>query len=1244
MAPRGRTPKYSDDVDRSYDSSPDPLSLSMNENTARPARQTSPRKPLRRSSPSKQNRRSSVTELDLPSPSKSMVVNTPRMGSASPWRIKVTVQAEPGSDEENTQSPSIKRVMRTQTTTVPLKDPDASSPVKRGRGRPRKSDIGTATKPKRVGTPAKRAARSKSRDVSAGALETSTADLDTDAPPKRKRGRPRKSVLPPTEDESTVAGQQDPLGPSDATPEPIEQNFSAPKGKATRFTSSRASTPVAETPEHIDLGEQLRTRKGTPHAKKVVAIPIESDEDSDVLTPTSGEEDEEPEEPMEPHYTQMDVQENAYDGPKSLSESQTQTYVSPNEQRVPTSVQEFEDEENEVPDVTTYPLDEGATRLPDDTTIIDSENFSMISVDSLPSSGGLTSPPKPEENNDALPSIGSVLQNKHLQPVIPNASNEENRSYAKSSPSAKRVLTNLGTNSSPARPAIRRYITPVIDNAVPSAPPAIAPVQPVVAKGETPRLGRVVTAGVALQGVLDPARLTPGPTQKVINEERDRLDDLFRGFSEGTRKELQAGLRLGEQLANDPTEKQPSPTASSPIKTQPKAASRNGVFKTERKYRQPRLLTPEDQDGEAASAAAQQTESTDVQYPSLNVEEPEKSLLSPASSEDEMSWRVDTPPVATGNTERMRLLNVGGHQEEPVAHESNSNTDNRAKPVQEEDHSDIWQEEASRSSSLEEVKDDPKVEDLFEPGPAAPARGKLPRTWRRKSGNHFQYSDEAESPQQPSPVQEHTEKPSTHHQSVQIVEQGPSDDEDAASDTSDASDDTGVFFQSNLPNLFNKRHSRELKQKKADKLDLTLLMNEGESLVPESSPPVATKKSSSASKNNPFLDTPPRFTGHLSSPQKSSPLRRELRGSDISSQSPSHLQEESSLPLPQSSPFHTFVDGQSYLSIASDQRQIQMEMEGVTDSSIRRVRNEADQYLEAYEPQERSLNEIEEVTEHSRTWHKTSAIPSSPPQMKMLSPVRKRVPLFGTPDKLAARPQQEVEVEQSSEMSSEGGVHDETEASVDSSHPELSTETPSQRPTGLLTRMTSSLWSAVTRPTAPAAPSVSPPEPHPILAKLTPLPKIEPWTKTHYKTLDKLYSIQYKHPALFSPSITPATPLSRTNKHLLQKFLSDTKKPYIGARFSAWGYEMDMTEELVVLCAVYMELLSLDNIAAYEALKGREIEMGECKPGKAGDAIHAEEVVNRLATVVLGEEVRKDERRGVVIDRSRTLEVEWPEE
>jgi hypothetical protein len=153
---------------------------------------------------------------------------------------------------------------------------------------------------------------------------------------------------------------------------------------------------------------------------------------------------------------------------------------------------------------------------------------------------------------------------------------------------------------------------------------------------------------------------------------------------------------------------------------------------------------------------------------------------------------------------------------------------------------------------------------------------------------------------------------------------------------------------------------------------------------------------------------------------------------------------------------------------------------------------------------------------------------------------------------------------------------------------------------------------------------------------------VEPWTKTHYKTLDKLHSAHLKHPHLFSCSNIPATPLSRTNASLLDEFLSATGKPYVGAVFSAWGYSFVMTPELVVLCAVFMNNLTLSSIAEYEQSSGSAIQMGDCGPGRTGDRLKPVDVMNRLATVVLGERVRDDERKGRKIDRSQSLNIMWP--
>jgi len=966
----------------------------------------------------------------------------------------------------------------------------------------------------------------------------------------------------------------------------------------------------------------------------VVRIESEEDEDSDVLTPTSEAED---------HAFRTSQDRYVSEDPEGslLTPSVTSAHSSDGsgdadgdyDEEIP-DAQEYEDEPAEQDATTKYAFDEGTTRMPDDTTVLDSENFSMISVDSLRSNGPRSSPLQPEETHPTRAAAGSsMLRNEYVRSSSSEPSNHEEQAL----PPSQSVTVEAATSS--GRPKISRHVTPALDAEIPSAPPA-AP-RSSASKSQSPGLGRAVTAGVALQGLLDPTRLTPEASQKALDENRDQLDDLFRGFSESTRKELQAGLRLGEQLAEGQTKEASPPLPSSPIRGQPKTAPKQGVFRTRRKYSQSRLLTPEDQDH--VVTPKEPTPTADVQYPTLDADEMESAPLSPARSENEMSWRVDTPSRAA-----VSAAQANTNTTEDEAKESES--------ARQDDYADIWQEEASRSSNLEveaPADDGSPIHDLFtEDVPARPARGKLPRTWRRKNASDFHYSDEAESPKEPTSARTDVgaSNQADDNEDEVIDDQSPSPgeremrDEGEMSAGGEESDDTGMFFQSNMPNVFNPNRpsrfeNRRQRKQETEKMSLSALIDQGESFVPESSPPMATKKLSAPTKTNPFVDTPPRFPALMSSPKKSSPLRRELYSADISTSSVQQF-EESTLPLAQSSPFRTIVDGDSKISATSDQQQFRRELEGNTASTIIRVREEANEYLDAYEPQERSLNEITEVTEPSRTHQEQSLLPSSPPNMQRrfeqnLLSARRPLPLSN-----AAPRSDNAPTPRAQPSSSRSNREQRVDSTPESSSSEESTDPRAGKQPETAPREQAGLLSRVKTILQPAPPA---PAPHPILSRLTPLPKVEPWTKTHYKALDKLYAIHLKHPSLFCSSMVPPTPLSNTNGYLLRKFISaHGDMPYVGATFHAWGYSMVMTEELIALCSVFMQLMSLEDAEEYEKVAGKRIQIGDCAPGRTGDLITGEEVLKRLATVVMGESVRRDEREGKEIDRSLGLEVEWP--
>ncbi|CAI6317999.1 unnamed protein product [Periconia digitata] len=328
MASRADSDVFDDDPFDPYsaESSPDPLSRSINENTpsVRRSATRSSKKPLVSTSPSKQNRGQSASSFDIVSPSKSMILNTPRGTGASPWRIKVTVQAEPDAGDENASSPIVQHMTRTHTTTVPLKDADASSPAKR-RGRPRKSDASSANT-KRNGTPVRKTPRphSKTRDIttesSFGGVETDSVpkkrrgrprksqllseeqtlealsqDLnftgismrEESASPKKNRGRPRKSIQPIIQSEEAIAepGEEK----STPTPQPahvdipvIETTVPTPQSRRTQSKQKMVGGELVEktrfTPPQTDLSKSIRRRKNTPAAKEKVLVHVSSEE------------------------------------------------------------------------------------------------------------------------------------------------------------------------------------------------------------------------------------------------------------------------------------------------------------------------------------------------------------------------------------------------------------------------------------------------------------------------------------------------------------------------------------------------------------------------------------------------------------------------------------------------------------------------------------------------------------------------------------------------------------------------------------------------------------------------------------------------------------------------------------------------------------------------------------------------------------------------------------------------------
>ncbi|KAL8815291.1 MAG: hypothetical protein Q9223_005556 [Gallowayella weberi] len=332
-------------------------------------------------------------------------------------------------------------------------------------------------------------------------------------------------------------------------------------------------------------------------------------------------------------------------------------------------------------------------------SILESEGFSMISISSLPSaqdSSGVMSTSKPHITP-------SVLEEPNLPPPPPQP-----------------VVA--------VQPANRELDRPT---------------------SGTPRLARVVRAGIALQGVLSPSRQrhTAGALAPWVNHSsplsvapspKERLDELFSGFGPGTRRELRAGLRLGEELA-----KRQKPEVASPL---PK--TKEDVFDSDPEVRYPQL--PNANNYSLKVPDTKRASSTSL----FNSQLPSPARSEVDADDDRMSWKFDSIHIPAN----MSTLDANHAESSPVnrtmlereaewqrereaiskqIQDANSSqviivdSDDDSSTASLEDDVDIWQQEARNSNTHPSTSDIPPI--LLQNDAKKPRRSQIPSPWMRKS-------------------------------------------------------------------------------------------------------------------------------------------------------------------------------------------------------------------------------------------------------------------------------------------------------------------------------------------------------------------------------------------------------------------------------------------------------------------------------------------------------------------------------
>jgi hypothetical protein len=597
-----RSPSLRLDDNHDPFSSPDPLAISINDENY-----VAKSSPVKGPPPSPRKRRITQVLQDITTfspqkpgtrsvqPSRSPTYFQSEQ-SLSPWKIRVTVEAEPedgGYDRVKSTS---------KTTMMPLRD--ISSPTKEPRRRrtrdssSRKSD----SRAKAGGTPIRNGRRNT------GANKSRLTDIDTSfldgeegmqTKPKRKPGT-RKSEKASEMDD--IFADQDTLTCIAKQGKDIEglQLSSHKEGEGsaseTGVEPEAFQSQAQESPKLRELDFNRISVRGRGGPSKTPRLPIAEMDSGDNQKPVLA-------------ALAAAKSSAALDyGKRQVSAASAITYPTPD-----ASVQ---DEMEEALGPASDPTEEHGGF----DTILESEGFTMIDLDSLPSARHFITSPGNSQQQQTEPSENSKRRadlekprsvsypvlapptslkppspptsvstpNKPPPTPIPSylAPPEEGESDLSSTvPSSPPV--ELGPPTNPrrthplARSPLRQAHTPLAPDQswpkLPSPPTQPPKGQSLVTADHTistpPRLARVVRAGIALQGLLSPKTRAPSlessPMPKITetckrsaSTPKERLDNLFVGFDSGTRRELRAGLRFGEELAKKQRVSSPEPSTS----------------------------------------------------------------------------------------------------------------------------------------------------------------------------------------------------------------------------------------------------------------------------------------------------------------------------------------------------------------------------------------------------------------------------------------------------------------------------------------------------------------------------------------------------------------------------------------------------------------------------------------------------------------------------------------------------------
>ena len=653
----------------------------------------------------------------------------------SPWRIRVTVEAEPGSDGEASIGDTTFIRKDTHTTKIPLRggsDDEAEvdggyrNTIDIGMGRRRGEAVMTspAKGRRRSSTPAKAQGgrrRKSLTDLNATVLGDDSDDAS--AMPRRRKSKAKKSPK-----KRKDAGEPEAMIENVDVPiKDVRLEHSRPQMNLTEADRSESAVGAFQIAEDPDAAEDLGIAnesevEDSPNLRRLdpnrVSIRRKGSQPALRKAPEEEVEDKEEGESAWIHNLEhaeggmegIDLRPHAtYPSPPSSSPHRQAAIINESQTQDPTDVHEEFD------------------------SILESEGFTMISLESIPSARQFVSspvePPHREVHSVYSPTeFGRPTTSRDVCSRLDQESSPMSaisRKFPRSKVSVNHEKSDISSTipSSPPQqmattavkyPTLRLGNTPEASHSSPRlpSPPRVSLRPPpinVEEKPTPPRLAGVMNAGRALQGALSPNQtgrssgfLSPSPSQRDSSRStspKPRMNGLFAGHDSGTRKEPPRLLRLGQELGKT----------------------------------QIRTLSP--------AVPATRVRSTSPRQPSTPVRETIQmpgpdTLMARRDREKERQWQLEREAVSREirMANQSQVIVVDSDDEDQTQAVSSSqgtallSHGELSHNDEDDDDEDIWLEEAHHSS--QQIHSSPPF--LEEKNPSyQPRRRTLPSPWKR---------------------------------------------------------------------------------------------------------------------------------------------------------------------------------------------------------------------------------------------------------------------------------------------------------------------------------------------------------------------------------------------------------------------------------------------------------------------------------------------------------------------------------